>query len=395
MATADATGITPTGLDGMTELLEENVVRATFGADTSVEPETTQGQLILTEGAALTECDELLVHVANGLGVHTAAGLQQDRLFGNLGVKRIAGTRSTVTATLSGTANTQVAKGSRARTTGGALFETNADTIIGSGGTIDVAMRSVELGPVTAPAGELTSIVTVVSGWTGITNAAAAEAGMLAETDRAYRRRYLRSIAANAGDSLEAIEARLLTVENVTRVKVLENTTGSSDTIRGLTVAANAIMCIVEGGTTDDVALAIYLAKGSAATSGGTLHSVTRRGLTEDVRIQRVLLQALAVAITIDVLPGFPGDGVAQLRQRVTDWVAGEWSSGSGDFDTEGLPIGELIDTNRIYSPINSVPGHRVTALEVTLQNGNALPASINGNLRQTLAYDDVTVTVN
>ena len=50
---------------------------------------------------------------------------------------------------------------------------------------------------------------------------------------------------------------------------------------------------------------------------------------------------------------------------------------------------------NRIYSPINSVPGHRVTALAVTLQGGGNLPASINGNIRQTLAYADVSVSVN
>ena len=218
---------------------------------------------------------------------------------------------------------------------------------------------------------------------------------MLAETDRAYRRRYLQSRAANAGDSVEAIIARLLKVENVSRAKVLENDTASSDTIQGLTVAANSIMAIVEGGTDADVALALYLAKGSAGTSGAVSESVTRRGITETVNFQRVTLQPLQVAITITLLPGFPGDGVNQIRQRVTDWVSGEWSSGPGDFDTEGLPIGELLDVNRIYSPINSVPGHRVTALAVALQGGGAFPGSINGNIRQTLAYADVTVMVS
>ena len=394
MATVDATGITPTGLEGMTDAVEA-ALRDALGANLDFAPETAQGQLALAEGAALTECDELVVHVANGLGVYSAAGLQQDRLYGLLGVKRIAGTRSTVTATLTGTANTQVPAGSRARTTAGDLFETSADAIIGSGGTVDVLMRSVELGPVAAAAGALTGIVTVVSGWTAITNAAAAELGTLAETDRAYRRRYLQSRAANAGDSVEAIIARLLKVENVSRAKVLENDTASSDTIQGLTVAANSIMAIVEGGTDADVALALYLAKGSAGTSGAVSQNVTRRGLTETVNFQRVTLQPLQVAITITLLPGFPGDGVNQIRQRVTDWVSGEWSSGPGDFDTEGLPIGELLDVNRIYSPINSVPGHRVTTLAVALRGGGAFPGSINGNIRQTLAYADVTVMVS
>ena len=162
-------------------------------------PRPCRGRSRSRRGAALTECDELVSHVANGFGVYTAVGLQQDRLFGALGVKRIPGTRSTVTATLSGTASTQVPAGSRARTTGGALFETNGDTIIGAGGTVDVLMRSVNLGPVTALAGDLTGIVTVVSGWAGITNAAAATPGTVEETDRAYRRRYLQARAANAG----------------------------------------------------------------------------------------------------------------------------------------------------------------------------------------------------
>ena len=394
MATVDATGITPTPLEGMTDAVEA-VLRDALGQDLDFEPETTQGQVALAEGAALTQCDELVSHVSNGFGVYTAVGLQQDRLFGALGVRRIAGTRSTVTATLSGTANTQVPAGSRARTTGGALFETNGDTVIGSGGTVDVLMRSVSLGPVTALAATLTGIVTVTSGWAGITNAAAATPGTLEETDRAYRRRYLQSRAANAGDSVEAIVARLLRVENVARSKVLENQTSAAVTTQGLSVGAYSVMGIVEGGVDADVALGLYLAKGSAGTSGAVSVDVTRRGLTEAVLFQRVTLQPLAVAVTIDILPGFPGDGVNQLRQRVVDWVAGEWNSGAGDFDTEGLPIGELIDVNRIYSPINSVPGHRVTALSVTLQAGGTLPTSINGNIRQTLAYADCTVSVN
>lgn len=68
--------------------------------------------------------------------------------------------------------------------------------------------------------------------------------------------------------------------------------------------------------------------------------------------------------------------------------------SAPNDFYTEGFQIGEIIDLNRFYSPINAVPGHRVTSLAVTLQNGNALPASIELDQIYTLDETDVTITI-
>ena len=75
--------------------------------------------------------------------------------------------------------------------------------------------------------------------------------------------------------------------------------------------------------------------------------------------------------------------------------MEGNWTSGVGDFDTTGLQIGEYLDINRLYSPINSVPGHIVTALSFTDTSDNTVSSPIDLNQRITVEFSNVTVAVS
>ena len=152
MAKLTAAGIEPTDLTGYVERIEAALVAA-FGADLNLAAETPQGQLAGVLGLVLTELDELATHVAAGANLHQALGRQLDDYGALFALPRIAGERSSVTATLSGTAGTIVPAGRRARTGAGAVFATTATAIIGAGGTVDVLYRSVVFGPIVAGVG--------------------------------------------------------------------------------------------------------------------------------------------------------------------------------------------------------------------------------------------------
>ena len=367
MAVVTAEGIAPTTLAGFIARLG-SAFRTALGSDLDLAPETPQGQIIEQMALMFAQEDEAVVAIGNGLSSSRAIGRQVDDLYSLLGITRLLSTHSTVEATLTGVANTVIPDGARARTAAGDLFALTSRITIPAAGTVDATMRAVETGPVAADAGALMLIVDPIAGWTGVTNAADATLGRNAETDQQYRARYGRVLARNAVGPLDAIEAALRKTDGVTDALVAENATDSNVTVQTLTIAAYSILAIVEGGIDGDVGAAIARAKSAGAgTSGAETvlvpHAGGRHATT--IRFQRVAPVPITVVVDTTFGIGFPGNGTALITRRLVDWVAGDWTSGPGDFDTSGLRIGETLDTNRLLSPILSVPGHIVQTVTV------------------------------
>ena len=392
----DASGVSPTEL-AVYKTEFEDIFRSALGEDLVLDSETPQGQLIGVLAVALAEIDEVAVAVANGLSLYQAIGLQQDALGSLLSIDRIRRERSTVTVTISGTSGTVIDAGSLARTAAGDQFALDIQIVIPSGGSISAGMRSVEYGPIPAAAAALTEIVTVVSGWTGVTNAAAATPGRNAETNFEYRNRYPVELAVNARDGLEAIRARTRAVEGVSRVLAVENSDTSAVTIQGIDIDAGSILVVAEGGTDANVAAAIFAAKPAGIPTVGDMDVDVphARGQITTVSFRRAVSEAIKVEASIDVLAGFPAGGITLMKERCAAWIDGTFEALPGQFDLGGLDIGDDLDTNRILTPLQSVPGHKITSYDVLLVNGDPLPASLQLDKRYTLDADNVAITVN
>lgn len=393
MASITDAGIQPDDLTTYTTELE-TLFRAVFGADLNLAAETPQGQFIGIAALFFAAQDEIAVHTANGLNLFTAAGLQLDDMGTLFSHPRIAGERSSVMATLTGTGGTIIAAGARARTTGGATFFLAERAVIGADGTIDGTFRSQALGPIVAGAGELTQIVDVVSGWTAITNAAAASLGRNAETDHQYQQRYRGEVAVHARDALEAIRARVLQVESVTGCRTVDNDTTVSVTTQGIAIAAGSLLVIVEGGTDADVGQAIAATKGiGTPTVGDESVDVTlASGQTVTIRFRRVTEIPITVTVNLTAGAAFPSDGLATMRSNLLQWFTGAWPTpGPGIFDQTGIGIGESIDLNRLVTPLNAVPGHTLGTVTVLRKEGMAALGTPNLDERYTLASGDIS----
>ena len=393
----DRTGVTPSDLAAYKTYLQE-IFRAALGDDLILDDETPQGQLIGLLALGNAEADEVAVAEANGLSLDQAIGFQLDAHGSVLNIRRIRGTRSTVSVTLTGTNGTIIEEGALAKTTQDAVFALDERVVIPSSGSVTATMRARDYGPVAAPAGSLTQIVTVVSGWTSITNATAATPGRHAETDLEYVKRYREEIAVNATGTMEAIEARVRAVEGVTDVRVEENDGATSTTVRSIAIAARSVVVVVEGGADADVARAILAAKPAGiATVGTTSVTLDRpRGPDKTINFYRVVDEPIALTVnsTIDI-NAFPSNGIALIRERCIAWFAGTFQALAGQFDRGGLGIGEDLDTNRLLTPIQSVPGHKVTTYPVTLSNGIApLPTTLALNKRYTLAAANIIINL-
>lgn len=87
------------------------------------------------------------------------------------------GTRSEVSAVITGTPGTVIPAGSQA-SSNGYIFQTLAEVTIPGGGTLDpVLFQAVQTGQIPVPVNSLTVIVTPVSGWTTVNNTITASIG--------------------------------------------------------------------------------------------------------------------------------------------------------------------------------------------------------------------------
>lgn len=183
--------------------------REAFGADLSLSPQTPQSMWSGIAAGGLTEVGEGGVRAALfGSSVDHAEGVYLDALGSNLDVRRRNAIDSRVTATLTGVAGTAVPTDSRAKTTAGDEFLTLDDVILSPSG-VTVEMEAVEDGPIEAPIGTLTEIVSVIPGWETITNTSAATVGRSRQPDEDYRATYLVRTAHSSIGPMSALEAAL------------------------------------------------------------------------------------------------------------------------------------------------------------------------------------------
>lgn len=253
----------------------------------------------------------------------TAEGTALDLIASADGVTRTPATKTAVTLTLTGTPATLVPAGSIVRDPDTLnRFVTTADATIGGGGTITVAAEAEDTGVVTAYAGTLTEIVTAVTGWSSVTNAADhTTLGADVETDAALRLRRARAVNLAAGANIDRIVAAVEAVAGVTEVRGFENSTDVEDD-NGL--APHSVLVVVLGGADADIAEAIWEAKAAGiATNGAVTEAVTGAdGNTHDVSFDRP--SDVEVYVTVEVYRGgpsaWPSDGEDQVEAAVLEY---------------------------------------------------------------------------
>jgi len=285
------------------------------------------------------------------------------------GLQRQQATASTAIVTLTGTPGTLIPAGSLVSDADNEVqWATAIDATIDAFGTTSVTVTSQTFGPILAPAGSLSQIVTPVPGWASVTNAAAAAAGREVETDTELRFRRARSTMAPAASPVESVYANLANVPGVTYVRVYQNNTLVTDA-RG--IAPKSVAAVLTGGS--DLAIAQQLLARTGVSAGWfgstevTLYDVQNEPYA--VRFSRPTPKTIYIELVVQVTnPSvFPADGVQQIKNAIVAYAQGGAPAlGIDDgFDDAGFPPGAPVIASRLYTPINFVPGHKVISLLV------------------------------
>lgn len=294
--------------------------RETGKPDLNTDPETPQGQVIDSQTAAIQQKDSEVAFLANQFNPKTASGIWQDALAAIYFIQRKSAINSSATLTLSGRMNTIVPKGAQVRSSyDSTLWTLDADATIGADGTVDATFTCETEGAISAAIGTLDQIVSTVTGWDSVTNAAAATVGSLEESQSAFEARRYKSVALNSRGTAASVYARVAEVDDVIATYVVENKTNATKTIDNYNLTPHSIYVAVLGGDDNAVAEAIYKSCSAGCDyNGNTSITVTdeNTGAVETVSFERPSDFAVYVKVRVQDID-LPDDYTNTIKTAV------------------------------------------------------------------------------
>ncbi|HFE2680578.1 baseplate J/gp47 family protein [Klebsiella pneumoniae] len=309
-----------------------------YGSDAYLDPDSKDGQMVALVALAIHDANNTAISVYRSFSPSTALA---DALTSNVkinGITRRAATNSTVDVLIEGEAGTLITNGS-VKDANGIIWNLPAQVAIGIDGTVIATASCSVAGAVAAPAGSVNKINTPTRGWVSATNPQAATVGVAAETDAELRVRQSQSVALSSLTPFDAVDGAIANVEGVTRHKLFENDTETTDA-NGL--PAHSISAIVEGGDATSIANTIRSVKGQGVSTYGTTAVIVtdKYGNPYTIRFSRPIDVPVYVSITLKALTGYSSEVGDEIKAAVASYI-------------NSLAIGDSVLLSRVYSPAN------------------------------------------
>lgn len=390
---AEYTYVVETGLivPDTATILEEvkDEWRETFGADVILEPETSQGAIVVMDTEVRDASVRNNVAVANQINPDYSGGVFLDAIWALTRGSRKSASRSKIAGvTLGGQTGTLVPANSVAVvTTSGARFLTATSVVIGevTPGLATVDFIAEDFGPIAVAPGGLNAVASGVLGWETVSNGNAAVPGTLAESDIAGRRRRRLTLALQSVSMPEAIISRLYAIEEVESLQFRENIANTTQVIDGISLVAHSIWVCVKGGTDSQIAEALLESKGIGPNYNGAVSVPIvepASGQTYTVKFDRPVPVILFVRVTAKFNNT---DGASIIPNAVMAYAEGDLE---GD---AGLVVGASVSPWEIAGAVNQVePRIKVNKVELSTDgvswNSNVLAVALDHQAELTIA---------
>ena len=367
MATIDQSGAT---IKTLNSYLED--VRAAYlaiDAAWNISPESPDGNSIEIWSELLANLDEAVVAAYQAIDPRVAVGQQLDRIAALNRLTRQAGTFSTATVQLTGTAGTVVPAGTEFRNSEtGTLWASDTDVTLDGSGDGEVNVTCTTAGPEPAAIGSIDTIATPVGGLSSVDNADAASLGTDEETDTAFRIRRNESVGRPGNNQVESMFASVADVSGVNRARIYENFTGITDS-NGLNPHSLAV--IVDGGDVEDIAQAMAIRKNPGTNlnrdNGSIDNEVTESTITpEGTQIAMTFFRPLltTIHVRVEVVGTFDADDV---KDAIVSYSKGELLDDVTGFDRTGFDIGDDVPVGKLFTPVNRTLATGAFAESITI----------------------------
>ena len=311
-------------------------------------------QVVNAFSAALAEVWEQLGLAYNQFDPLKATGAGLKGTVQLNGITALPGTYSKVTLSLVGTPNLAFTAGKKVSKMDDSVVFTLPAVIFDNQGAAVVLGTATVKGPLEAAIGEVVKIVTPVSGWTSVTNAAVATLGTLEETDTQLRARQQVSTSLTAQSIVESIYSGVANITGVSFCKVYQNITMVED---GRTIPAKSVAIVVEGGDENEIAQTIFNKNPMAGTFGDiSVNIVDIQGLTNVINFSRPTPVDIYATINVTVVDvgKWPVTGEEDIKAAVIAHA----------LENYALP-GEDIYASALYVPVLTIPGIKVTGITI------------------------------
>lgn len=287
----------------------------------NTEPETPAGQLIDSQTAAIAEKDSELLYLCNQFDPRKSSGVFQDCLAQIYFLTRKGAVPSQAVITVTGLPGTVIPVSAQVRSvTDDTLWACTEAVTIPAEGTTNTVFACMTPGAISAAAGTLTRIVTVVAGWDTAVNNAAAAVGNPAESRGAFESRRYASVALNSRSTASAIYARVLQIPDVVSCYVTQNRTSAPQVIDGYTLKPHSVYVAVVGGDDDDIAQALYdTVSAGCDYNGNTEVQLTdpSTGALETVAFNRPAEMDVYIRVTLVTDTALTDQQVTSIKQAL------------------------------------------------------------------------------
>lgn len=318
VATIDENGITaPT----YAEILDywKAKYRSIYGADTYLEADSEDGQLLAAFSAAMNDANGVAIAVYTSFSPATAHGAALSSNVKINGIARKVASFSSADLLIVGQAGTTITNGI-AKDANGVKWALPASVVIPPAGQITVTATCQTIGAVTAASGTITQIGTPTRGWQTVTNPAAAAPGAPVEKDAPLRQRQTKSTALPSLTVLDGIIGLVADIAGVTRYVAYENDTSVTDADG---IPSHSIALVVEGGDSTAIANAIAKKKGPGCGTYGTtaitVLDVYGRPIT--IRFFRPTDAPIGATVSLKALTGYTSKTGEDIQKEISDYI--------------------------------------------------------------------------
>lgn len=281
-----------------------------YGQDINLEQSTSDGQLINILAQAKRDTLDLAVQSYNLFNPETVIGRAQDNLYKLIGLYRKASKFSfvQVNVTITAPANLQGLDddvenpdgvGYTLSDTNGNNFILVNSTNLTSAGTYLLDFRAQNIGAIQVLPNTIKNMVSVIRGVSYVNNPSVQyQTGSDEETDAEFRIRFNKSRSLSGKGFNDSLLAALLNINLVTDAQVYSNRTNATDSDG---TPAHSVWVIVEGGTDEEVAEAIYsnVSDGSGMRGAQLVALRKSNGLFETIYFDRAQSEPLYVKATL------------------------------------------------------------------------------------------------
>jgi hypothetical protein len=322
-------------MDRYADILQDfiDLAVAWKGESISTDEEELLGHLFRQVAYQLDTVNEKVQQIFDNMGISNNSGVPLANVLELIGMAFQSEAASTATVTCTVSKATTIPTGSVVRTAANVYFTTDEALVFVASGSDDVGVTCTVNGPNAAGIGEINTIVSSVSGWTAVTNAAAATPGRLQESSAEVKARHTTAVSTSGERDSASVSESVGNVSGVSAVLVDDD--------------VYPVKVYVIGGDSDAVAEAIdnQLTMG-ILTAGTTSVDVYNETTKRDRTISYTLANNLDIYcdISIQTTATFPEDGDDQIKAAIV-----------------ALSDSQLIDDDVIYlkipGAVYQVPG--------------------------------------